>query len=227
MLGAPRIKAVRGFSDFGFSYVYVIFEDALTSTGRAAARLNTSRKSSRGYRKGCRRSWPGCDERGLGLSVRPRGQDRPERPRPTAICPGLVSPLPASIGFGRGRSGIDRRIPKAYQVNIDPSKLLAFTFRSLRWSRRSGTATRCGGALVEFSGAEYMVRGRGYVKSVADIEKIVVGADKQGTPILVKNLGSVAVGPEIRRGIADLDGEGDTWGGIVIMRAGEKRFECH
>ena len=78
-----------------------------------------------------------------------------------------------------------------------------------------------GGRLVEFTGAEYMVRGRGYAKSVQDIEQIVVGTDKQGTPILVKNLGSVTLGPEIRRGIADLDGEGDTVGGIVIMRAGE------
>ena len=66
-----------------------------------------------------------------------------------------------------------------------------------------------------------MVRGRGYAKSVLDIEQIVVGTDKQGTPVLVKNLGSVSLGPEIRRGIADLDGEGDTVGGIVIMRAGE------
>ena len=72
-----------------------------------------------------------------------------------------------------------------------------------------------------FPGAEYMVRGRGYAKSIQDIEQIVVGADKQGTPILVKNLASVTIGPEMRRGIADLDGDGDTVGGIVIMRAGE------
>ena len=78
-----------------------------------------------------------------------------------------------------------------------------------------------GGRLLEFSGAEYMVRGRGYVKSKKDIEDIVVGRDEQGTPVLVKNIGFVALGPEIRRGIADLDGEGDTVGGIVVMRAGE------
>jgi copper/silver efflux system protein len=78
-----------------------------------------------------------------------------------------------------------------------------------------------GGRLVEFTGAEYMVRGRGYVKNARDIEKIVVGTDKKGTPILVENLGSVTLGPDIRRGIADLDGEGDAVGGIVIMRAGE------
>ncbi|MBI4348206.1 MAG: efflux RND transporter permease subunit, partial [Elusimicrobia bacterium] len=78
-----------------------------------------------------------------------------------------------------------------------------------------------GGRLVEFSGKEYMVRGRGYAKSVADLESIVVGRDMKGTPILVKALGRVSIGPEIRRGIADLDGEGDAVGGIVVMRYGE------
>ncbi len=111
---------------------------------------------------------------------------------------------------------------KQYQVNIDPTKLLAFNIpiSTVVQAIRDGN-NDVGGRLVEFSGAEYMVRGRGYVKSVGDIEQIVVGTDKQGTPILVRNLGSVTLGPDIRRGIADLDGEGDTVGGIVIMRAGE------
>ena len=111
---------------------------------------------------------------------------------------------------------------KQYQVNIDPTKLLAFNIpiSTVVQAIRDGN-NDVGGRLVEFTGAEYMVRGRGYAKSVQDIEKIVVGADKQGTPILVKNLGFVTLGPEIRRGVADLDGEGDTVGGIVIMRAGE------
>jgi len=77
------------------------------------------------------------------------------------------------------------------------------------------------GTQVEFGGAEYMVRGRGYAKSIPDLENIVVGRDDKGTPILVKNLGTVSLGPDIRRGVADFNGEGDTVGGIVIMRAGE------
>ena len=111
---------------------------------------------------------------------------------------------------------------KQYQVNIDPTKLLAFNIpiSTVVQAIRDGN-NDVGGRLVEFTGTEYMVRGRGYAKSVQDIEKIVVAADKQGTPILVKNLGFVTLGPEIRRGVADLDGEGDTVGGIVIMRAGE------
>jgi Cu(I)/Ag(I) efflux system membrane protein CusA/SilA len=83
-----------------------------------------------------------------------------------------------------------------------------------------------GGRLVEFSGREYMVRGRGYFKALADVENIVVGTSKQGgTPVLVKNLGSVTLGPDIRRGIGDLDGEGEAVGGIVIMRYGENALK--
>jgi Cu(I)/Ag(I) efflux system membrane protein CusA/SilA len=78
-----------------------------------------------------------------------------------------------------------------------------------------------GGRLVEFSGAEYMIRGRGYAKSTQDIENIAIGSDASGTPLLVKNIAKVELGPEMRRGVADLDGQGDTVGGIVIMRYGE------
>ena len=76
------------------------------------------------------------------------------------------------------------------------------------------------------SGREYMVRGRGYVKSLRDIENIVVGTDEAtGTPVLVKNLGNVVLGPDLRRGVAELDGEGETVGGIVIMRYGENALK--
>ncbi|HNV85658.1 MAG TPA: efflux RND transporter permease subunit, partial [Candidatus Omnitrophota bacterium] len=78
-----------------------------------------------------------------------------------------------------------------------------------------------GGRLLEFSGAEYMVRGRGYAKSVQDFENIVVATDSQGTPVLIKNLGVVVIGPDIRRGLADLNGEGDVVSGTVVMRSGE------
>ena len=78
-----------------------------------------------------------------------------------------------------------------------------------------------GGRLLEFSGAEYMVRGRGYAKSVEDFEKIVVGVDSNGTPILVKHVANVGLGPELRRGLADLDGKGDVVSGTVVMRYGE------
>jgi len=111
---------------------------------------------------------------------------------------------------------------KQYEVNIDPNALLAYNvpIGKVVEAIRAGN-NDVGGRLVEFHGAEYMVRGRGYAKSIKDIEEISVGVDKNGTPILVKNLGHVVLGPDIRRGVADLDGIGDTAGGIVIMRQGE------
>src|SRR4030067_2819962 len=115
---------------------------------------------------------------------------------------------------------------KQYQVNIDPNALLAYNIPLMRVIEaiRDGN-NDVGGRLVEFSGKEYMVRGRGYAKSVKDIENIVVKNDMSGTPVLVRNVAKVVLGPEIRRGVADLDGQGDAVGGIVIMRSGENAVD--
>ncbi|MHB1033419.1 MAG: efflux RND transporter permease subunit [Pirellulales bacterium] len=223
MLGAPKIKAIRGFSDFGYSYVYVIFEDGTDLYWARSRTLEYLSKILPRLPEGVNTEL-GPDATSVGwvyqyalvdktghndLSQLRSFQDWNLRYQIQSV-PGVAEV--ASIGG----------FQKQYQVNIDPTKLLAFNIpiSTVIQAIRDGN-NDVGGRLVEFSGAEYMVRGRGYVKSVQDIEKIVVGTDKQGTPILVKNLGSVTFGPEIRRGIADLDGEGDTVGGIVIMRAGE------
>ena len=116
---------------------------------------------------------------------------------------------------------------RQYQVNVDPNRLAAYNIPIDRVIEaiRSGN-NDVGGRLVEFSGREFMVRGRGYIKKVSDIEEIVVGTSKSGgTPILVKNLGTVTLGPDIRRGIAELDGKGEVVGGIVIMRYGENALK--
>lgn len=116
---------------------------------------------------------------------------------------------------------------KQYQVNVDPNALLAYDIpidRVVEAVRQGNSDV--GGRLVEFSGREYMVRGRGYIKKLSDVEDIVVGTSKQGgTPILIRNLGTVTLGPDIRRGIADLDGEGETVGAVVIMRYGENALK--
>ena len=116
---------------------------------------------------------------------------------------------------------------RQYQVNVDPNRLAAYNIPIDRVIEaiRAGN-NDVGGRLVEFSGREFMVRGRGYIKNVSDIEEIVVGTSKSGgTPILVKNLGTVTLGPDIRRGIAELNGEGEVVGGIVIMRFGENALK--
>jgi len=110
---------------------------------------------------------------------------------------------------------------RQYQVNLDPNKLSAYRLPvkgvvdAIRMSNND-----VGGRSVELSGAEYMVRGRGYIKSTRDIEMIAVGGDR-GTPILVRDIASVTLGPDMRRGIAELNGQGEVAGGIVVMRHGE------
>ncbi len=223
MLGAPKIKAVRGFSDFGFSYVYVIFQDGVDLYWARSRTIEYLSKILPQLPEGVRTEL-GPDATSVGWVYQYALVDRTGQNDLAQLrslqdwqlryqlqsVPGVAEV--ASIG------GFQRQ----YQVNIDPTKLLAFNIpiSTVVQAIRDGN-NDVGGRLVEFSGVEYMVRGRGYAKSVQDIEKIVVGVDKQGTPILVKHLGFVTIGPEIRRGIADLDGDGDVVGGIVIMRAGE------
>lgn len=223
MLGAPKIKAIRGFSDFGFSYVYVIFQDGTDIYWARSRTIEYLSKILPRLPEGVRTEL-GPDATSVGWVfqyslVDKSGQNDLAQLRTfqdwylryqLQSVPGVAEV--ASIGG----------FQKQYQVNINPNALNAYnvTLPTVVQAIREGN-NDVGGRVVEFSGAEYMVRGRGYVKSVADVENIVVGRDAQGTPILVKNLGHVALGPDIRRGIADLDGEGDAVGGIVVMRAGE------
>jgi Cu(I)/Ag(I) efflux system membrane protein CusA/SilA len=223
MLGAPRIKAIRGFSDFGYSYVYVIFQDGtdiywarsrtIEYLSKILPRLPEEVRTELGpdaTSVGWVYQYALVDKTGNNDLAQLRTfQDWYLRYQLQSV-PGVAEA--ASIGG----------FQKQYQVNINPNALNAYNIPlpTVVQAIRDGN-NDVGGRLVEFSGAEYMVRGRGYAKSIADVENIVVGSDEQGTPVLVKNLGFVALGPDIRRGIADLDGEGDVVGGIVVMRAGE------
>ena len=224
LLGVPKVKDIRGFSDFGYSYVYIIFEDGTDIYWARSRTLeylsNILPKLPQGVNVELAR-----DETAVGwvfeyALVDKTGQNNLAQLRSfqdwnmryaLQAVPGVAEVAPLG-GF-----------VKQYQVNVDPNALLAYDIPVERVVEavRQGNSD-VGGRLVEFSGREYMVRGRGYIKSVADVENIVVGTNKQGgTPILIRNLGTVTLGPDIRRGIADLDGEGDVVGGIVIMRYGE------
>jgi Cu(I)/Ag(I) efflux system membrane protein CusA/SilA len=223
LLGAPRIKAVRGFSDFGYSYVYVIFEDGTDLYWARSRTLEYLSKILPRLPEGVRTEM-GPDATSVGwvyqyalvdksgendLAQLRTYQDWYLRYQLQAV-PGVAEV--ASVGG----------FQKQYQVNVDPNALQAFDIPLAKvvQSIRDGN-NDTGGRLVEFSGAEYMVRGRGYARTITEIENIVVANDPQGTPVLVKNIGRVSLGPEIRRGIIDLNGEGDTVGGTVVMRAGE------
>ncbi|MCG3205622.1 MAG: Cation efflux system protein CusA [Elusimicrobia bacterium] len=223
LLGTPRIKTIRGFSDFGFSYVYVIFQDGTDSYWARSRVLEYLSKIQSKLPEGVKTEL-GPDATGVGwvyqyalvdktgqhdLASLRSFQDWTLRYWLQAV-PG-VSEVASIGGF-----------QKQYQVNVDPNALASYNISLTKVVEavRQGN-NDVGGRLVEFSGAEYMVRGRGYAKSVRDIENIVVGKSMNGTPVLVRNIAQVALGPDIRRGVSDLDGEGDTVGGIVIMRHGE------
>ena len=223
MLGAPNVKAIRGFSDFGFSYVYIIFKDGTDIYWARSRVLEYLSKIIPKLPEGVRTEI-GPDATGVGWVYQYALVDKSGKNDLAQLrtfqdwylrywlqsVPGVAEV--ASIGG----------FQKQYQININPNALLAYKIPlgKVLDAVRDGN-NDVGGRLVEFSGTEYMVRGRGYAKSVKDIENISLGNDNSGTPILIKNLGSVVLGPEIRRGVADLDGEGDTVGGIVVMRSGE------
>ncbi|PIR17198.1 MAG: CusA/CzcA family heavy metal efflux RND transporter [Deltaproteobacteria bacterium CG11_big_fil_rev_8_21_14_0_20_49_13] len=224
LLGAPKVKAIRGFSDFGFSYVYIIFEDGtdiywarsrvLEYLSKILPRLPQGVQTELGpdaTSVGWIFQYALIDKTGENSLADLRSfQDWYLRYYLQSV-PGVAEV--ASVG------GFVRQ----YQVNLDPNKLIAYNIpiTTVMNAVRSGN-NDVGGRLVEFAGAEYMIRGRGYARSIEDIENIVVRADpKTGTPVYIKNLGRVELGPDIRRGIADLNGGGDTVGGIVIMRHGE------
>src|SRR5450755_1315461 len=224
LLGLPKVKDIRGFSDFGYSYVYVIFEEG---TGLYWARSRTLEYLN----SILPRLPPGVqtelakDETAVGwvyeyalvdktgkysLADMKSYQDWHLRYALQAV-PGVAEVAPVG-GFVR-----------QYQVNIDPNKLIAYKIPIDKVVDAVGKSNNDVGArLVEFSGREYMVRGRGYIKSVSDIQQTVVATNSAtGTPILVRDLGTTTLGPDIRRGVAELDGQGEVVGGVVIMRFGE------
>jgi Cu(I)/Ag(I) efflux system membrane protein CusA/SilA len=222
LLGAPRVKAIRGFSDFGYSYVYVIFEDG-TDMYWARSRVVEYLSKIREQLPPSVKTELGPDATSVGwvfqyALVDKSGKHTTDELRSyqdwflryaVQSVPG-VSEV-ATVG-GQVRQ---------YQVIVNPNALASYKLPidAVIQAVRKGN-NDVGGRLVEFSGKEYMVRGRGYVKKLKDIEQLVLKSDG-GTPVTIKDVATVTVGPEMRRGIADYNGEGDVVGGIVVMRQGE------
>ena len=227
LISTPNVKTVRGFTDFGISYVYVIFQDG-TDMYWARSRVVE-------YLQGIRGNLPegvnpviGPDATGVGwvfeyALVDDTGQHTLADLRGfqdwylrywLAAVPGVAEI--ASIGG----------FVKQYQVNLDPNKLAAFNLAVkdvVRAIKASNNEVE--GRLLEFSGREYMVRGRGYLTSLDDIRRVSLGATAAGAPIRVADVADVSLGPDIRRGIAELDGKGEVVGGIVVMRFGENALK--
>ncbi len=227
MLSVPFAKVVRGYSFFGYSFVYIIFEDGTDlywARSRVLEYLNfVSGRLPAGVTPSL-----GPDATGVGwvyeyvlkdtsgkhdLQELRSLQDWYLRYELTAV-PG-VSEVASIGGF-----------VKQYQIEVDPNKLLAYKLpiQKVKMAiQRSNNDV--GGKLVEMGETEFMVRGLGYIKSMEDIENIAVGVDAYGTPILMKNIANVQLGPELRRGILESNGEGEAVGGIVVMRYGENALD--
>jgi copper/silver efflux system protein len=223
MLGAPKVKAVRGFSDFGYSYVYIIFEDGTDIYWARSRTLEYLSPVLSVLPEGVKTEI-GPDATGLGwiyqyVLVDESGkrdlaelrslQDWYLRYHLKSV-PGVAEVAPVG-GYG-----------KQYQINLDPNRLQAYSISigTVAEAVRRGN-TESGGRLIEFGGTEYNIRGRGYARSVADFADIVVSATPNGTPIRIKDLGDVTLGPDIRRGVAEYDGRGEAVSGIVVMRQGQ------
>ncbi|MCM2323356.1 MAG: CusA/CzcA family heavy metal efflux RND transporter [Oligoflexia bacterium] len=222
LLGVPKVKDIRGFSDFGFSYVYVIFEDGTDPYWARSRTLEYLSKITPQLPQGVQTEL-GPDATGVGWVYQYALNDRSGKHSLAELrslqdwflrfhlqsVPG-VAEVAAIGGFQR-----------QYQVQLNPGALQSYRIPLMKVVEaiKSGN-NEIGARLLEVSGAEYMVRGRGYVKGIKDLENIVV-AYNNGVPIYIKNVAKVVIGPEMRRGVADLDGKGDAVGGIIVMRHGE------
>ncbi len=222
LISAPHVKVVRGFSYFDVAFVYVIFEDG-TDPYWARSRVLE-------YLNGLQNKLPagvtpvlGPDATGVGWGFQYALVDRTG----TRDLSQLRTLNDWYVQYQlRSVPGVAEVAPvggyvKQYQIEIDPNALLAYRMSIdmvIAAVRKSNNDV--GGRVVEWTGREYMVRGQGYLTGVGDIEQVSLGAKPDGTPVLLKDVGRVHIGPDMRRGVADLNGEGDVAGGIVVIRSG-------
>jgi Cu(I)/Ag(I) efflux system membrane protein CusA/SilA len=222
LISAPRVRTVRGFSDFGFSYVYAIFEDG-TDIYWARSRVLEYMQQITGRLPEGANPVLGPDATGVGWVYTYALVDESGKHDLAYLRTLQDWYLRYALASVEGVAEVASvgGFVKQYQINIDPNRMSAYgiSLREVMERVRMSNAD-VEGRLLEFGGREYMVRGRGYIKSVEDIQKIVVGG-RRGTPILLRDIAHVSLGPEIRRGIVELDGKGEVVGGIVVMRFGE------
>jgi Cu(I)/Ag(I) efflux system membrane protein CusA/SilA len=223
MLGAPKVRDVRGFSDFGYSFVYVIFEDGTDIYWARSRVLEYLSAVLPKLPQGVQTEL-GPDATGLGWVFQYALVDRTG----TRSLADLRSLQDWTMRYGlKSVPGVAEVAPlggfvRQYQVQVDPQRLRAYGLtidRVVAAVRASNNDT--GGRLIEMAGAEYMIRGRGYARSTRDLEEVVLRLSDNGVPVRVRDVGRVTLGPDLRRGVADLNGEGEVAAGIVIMRDGE------
>ncbi|MFT7457993.1 MAG: Cu(I)/Ag(I) efflux system membrane protein CusA/SilA [Planctomycetota bacterium] len=223
MLAVPFAKVVRGYSFFGFSFVYIIFEDGTDMYWARSRVLEYLNYVGGRLPKGITPTL-GPDATGVGWIYEYALVDRTGKHDLSQLRSiqdwYLRYPLQTVAGVSEVAS-IGGYV-KQYQVEVDPNALLNYNIPLAKVKQAIQRSNNdVGGRLVEMAETEYMVRGLGYIKSIQDIKSIPVGVDQNGTPIRMQDVANVHLGPELRRGLVELNGEGEVAGGVVIMRFGE------
>ena len=225
MLAVPFAKVVRGYSFFGFSFVYIIFEDGTDMYWARSRVLEYMNYVSGALPQGVNPTL-GPDATGVGwafmyaLKSKERSlgdlrsiQDWFLKYELTTV-PG-VSEVASVGGF-----------VKQYQVTVDPNKLRAYNISISKIRRAIQRSNNdVGGRVLEMSETEFMIRSEGYIQNVGHLKDIALGVDERGTPVLLRDVGTVQRGPEMRRGLAELNGEGEVVGGIIVVRYGANAYE--
>jgi Cu(I)/Ag(I) efflux system membrane protein CusA/SilA len=221
-IAAPKVKFVRGESMFGKSFVYVIFEDG-TDIYWARSRVIEYLNSVRGSLPEGVNPVIGPDATGVGWVYEYALVDRSGKHNLAELRSLQDWHLRYALESVKGVAEVAAvgGFVKQYQVDVDPNKLLAYGIPiSEVVNKIRASNGDVGGKSFEVASTEYYVRGRGYIKSIEDIEDIPL-KKRNGTPVYVKNVGTVHLGPDLRRGVAELNGEGEVVGGIIVMRYGE------
>ncbi|HEC17114.1 MAG TPA: efflux RND transporter permease subunit [Sedimenticola sp.] len=223
LLAAPKVQSVRGQSYMGLSFVYVIFEedaDMYWARSRVLEYLN----SAQGKLPENVRPTLGPDATGVGWVFQYALVDKSGN----LDLAGLRSLQDFTLRYwlesveGVAEVASVGGFVKEYQIQLDPNKLAGYgiPLKKVATAVRRSNAD-VGGRVLEIAGHEQFIRGRGYIRNKKDLEEIAVGVDANGVPILLRDLAVVSLGPAMRRGLAELDGEGETVGGTVVMRYGE------
>ena len=225
MLSVPHSKVVRGYSFFGFSFVYIIFEDGTDLYWARSRVLEYLNSVSKRLPDGVTPTL-GPDATGVGWAfMYVLRSDRHDLSQLRSIQDWYLKyELTAVPGVSEvaGVGGFVRQ----YQITVDPNKLRVYAMpvsKIRRAVQRSNSDA--GGRLLEVSEKEFMIRGLGYLRSLEDIRQIALGVGNNGIPILLRDVATVAVGPEMRRGLAEWNGEGETVGGIVVVRHGADAYQ--
>ena len=221
LLSVPQAKVVRGYSFFGYSFIYLIFDEGTDIYWARSRVLEYLDQAADQLPQGVSPSL-GPDATGVGWVYQYVLQsDHHDLQQLRSIQDWYLRYQLAAVDGVAEVASIGGFV-KQYQVSINPNRLLAYdlTIPEIKKAIQDSN-NDVGGRLLEMGETEYMIRGRGYIRNIDDLEQVVVGIDRDGTPILLRDLATVNLGPELRRGIAELDGEGETVGGIIVMRYGE------